>query len=241
MNNLPKLVESFCAGHLFKGLPRSSLIDIIFSGQLLRFKAESIIFGEGDPAAGLFVLLEGRVRLMKTGLQGIESIIYIINSVVMFNEITVVDGKPNAVTAIADQDCTVWQLSPERFQILIHRYPEIGLGLLCILAERNRVLLTRYEDLLSRSVLARTAKLLYTLIQGENAPINRYEYPNNRIAAMVSTVPEAVSRSLSILKKEGIIESSRGQIRILSEEKLSHFAQTEPIIMDCPKHQEVMI
>src|SRR5574340_496637 len=241
MHSLQQIVENFCAGPLFKGLPRSSLIDIIYSGQMLHNQAGSVIFEEAEPAAGLFVLLEGQVRLMKTGLQGIESIIYLLSPVVMFNETTVVDGKPNPVTAIADQDSTVWQVSPGGFQLLIRRYPEIGLGLLCILAERNRVLLTRYEDLLSRSVLARTAKLLYHLNQDENAPINRHEYPNNRIAAMVSSVPEAVSRSLSILRKAGIIESSRGQIRILSKEKLSHFAQTEPIFMECSKHQEVMV
>ncbi len=123
----------------------------------------------------------------------------------------------------------------------IQRYPEIGLGLLCILAERNRVLLTRYEDLISRSVLARTAKLLYCLNKDDDAPINRYEHPNNRIAAMASTVPEAVSRSLKILKKEGIIECSRAQIRILSREKLSWYAQIEPIILEIPQRQDVFV
>jgi len=106
MPDYQRLVETFCTGPLFKGLPKSSLTNIIQTGQLHFIHSGSVIFGEGDPAEGLFVLLEGQVRLMKTGLQGIETIIYIINPVVMFNETTVVDGKPNPVTAIADKDCT---------------------------------------------------------------------------------------------------------------------------------------
>lgn len=241
MSDYHIFVETLCKGPLFKGMPRSSIIDIIYAGQVQNISIDVPLFREGDSAAGLFVLLEGQVRLMKTGLQGIESIIYILKPVVMFNETTVVDGKPNPVTAIADEDCKVWQITPNRFQMLLRRYPEIGLGLLCILAERNRVLLTRYEDLMSRSVLARTAKLLYTLNQGEDTPINRYEHPNNRIAAMAATVPEAVSRSLKILKKEGIIECSRAQIRIISREKLSCYAQIEPIFLEYSKRQEVLV
>lgn len=240
MFDLQNIVLQFCSESHFKGMPKSALSEIVYSGQLLNFPANTVLFREGDPAAGMYVLLSGQVRLMKTGLQGIDSIIYILKSMIMFNETTVIDGKPNPVTAIADQNCTTWQISPDRYQILMRRYPEIGFGLLCVLAERNRALLARCDDLMSRPVLARTAKLLLMLDQGGDHLINRYDHPNQRIAAMASTVPEAVSRSLKTLKQEGIIECSRAQIKILSQEKLSRYALIEPMIFMCPNRQEVL-
>lgn len=235
------LVKQLCSDSHFKGISKASFTEVIKSGQMLEFAPDEVIFREGESGAGLFVLLNGQVRLMKTGLQGIESIIYILNPVVLFNETTAIDGKSNPVTAIADQESTVWQISPGRFQVLMRRYPDIGFGLLCILTERNRILLARYEDLLSRSVLARTAKLLISLDQDGGRSINRYEHPNQRIAALAATVPEAVSRSLNTLKREGIIECTRAQIKILSREKLSRYAQIEPIILEYPRRQQLFV
>ena len=232
MFDLPSLVVQLGTVSFFKGMPESSLKDIVYAGQVRHYSANSVIFREGEPAAGMHVLLKGQVRLLKTGLQGIESIVYLIKSVVMFNETTVIDGKPNPVTATADQDCITWQISPERYQMLMRHYPMLGLGLLRILAERNRQLLARYEDLMSRPVLARTAKLLLTLSQGGNQPINRFENPNHKIAAMAATVPEAISRSLKILKVDGIIECTRVEIKILSTEGLSRYALVEPIVLE---------
>ena len=39
-------------------------------GQIKRFPAGSTIFMEGEPCAGMFVLLSGRVHLCKVGPQG---------------------------------------------------------------------------------------------------------------------------------------------------------------------------
>lgn len=232
MFDLQSLVLRLGTVSYFKGMPESALKDIVYAGQVRHYPANSVIFREGEPAAGMHVLLKGKVRLSKVGLQGIESIVYLLKSVVMFNETTVIDGKPNPVTATADEDCITWQISCERYQMLMRHYPELGLGLLRILAERNRVLLARYEDLMSRPVLARTAKLLLSLSEYGQHPVNRYEHPNQRLAAMAATVPEAISRSIKILKENGVIECTRGQIRILSIEELSEFALVEPIILE---------
>lgn len=232
MLDLQSLVIQLGTVSYFKGMPESALRDIVYAGQVLRYPANSVIFREGEPAAGMHVLLRGKVRLSKVGLQGIESIVYLLKSVVMFNETTVIDGKPNPVTATADEDCITWRVSYERYQTLMRHYPELGIGLLRILAERNRVLLARYEDLMSRPVLARTAKILLTLSQDGKQPINRYEHPNQRIAAMAASVPEAISRSIKTLKENGVIECTRAQIKIISTEELTRFAMVEPIILE---------
>ena len=230
--DLPSLVARLGTVPFFKGMPLAALKDIVFAGQLRHYPANSAIFREGDEAAGMHVLFRGQVNLCKVGLQGIEYIVHIIKPVIMFNETTVIDGLPNPVTAIACVDTTTWQVSAEDYQRLMKRYPEVGLGLLRILAKRNRALLARYEDLMSRPVLARTAKLLYSLSQCGQQPVNRYDHSNQKIAAIAGTVPEAISRSIKTLKENGVIECTRAQITILSIEALTSFALVDSSFLE---------
>jgi len=216
----------------FKHMPEQALLDIVTAGQVRYFPADAILFREAEPAAGMFVISKGQVNLCKVGLQGIEYIVHILKPVTMFNEVTVIDNQPNPATAVAVVETRTWQLTPERYQQLVSRYPEVGLGLLNVLAQRNRQLLTHYEDLMSRPVLARTAKLLHALSKGGQLAINRHDHPNHRIAAMAATVPEAISRSIKILKENEVIECNRAQIRILSVDALTRYDLVEPTILE---------
>lgn len=230
--DLQSLVARLGNVPFFKSMPLAALRDIVYAGHVRHYASDSALFREGEEAAGMHVLFRGQVNLCKVGLQGIEYIVHIIKPVIMFNEVTVIDGQPNPVTAVACGDTTTWQVSTEDYQILMQRYPEVGLGLLRIMAARNRVLLARYEDLISRPVLARTAKLLYSLSQAGRQPINRSDHPNQRIAAMAGTVPEAVSRSIKVLKENGVIECTRKLIMIQAIEQLMCFAQLDSSVLE---------
>ncbi len=178
----------------------------------------------------MFVLFSGKVHLCKLSHSGQIQIISIIEPVIMFNEVTVIDGGPNPFTAIAAKDCLTWNITHEAFEDLVRRYPdpEIGLGMLRVLAARTRMLITRCEDLSFRPVLARTAKLLMEISNNGNSVINRREYPIKDMAASIATVPEAISRSLTTLKDEEIIECTRSKITILDVSGLAKLALITP-------------
>lgn len=216
----------------FKGLTDTALKDIVYAGQILRYKARDFIFSEGEPSAGIYVLFKGQVQLCKLSLHGQETIIALIKPVIMFNEVPAIDGEPNPVSAVAIQDCTTWHVPFDRYQLLLERYPQVGTGLLRVLAARNRLLLSHYENLLSRPVLARAAKMLFDLSNRGQKSINRYQHSNQTMAGLAATVPEAISRSLKTLKELRVIESTRAEIIVHSAEKLANLAQIEPIILE---------
>ena len=118
------------------------------------------------------------------------------------------DGGANLTTAVAAQDCTVWQIGCDRFQALLARYPMIGLGLLRVLARRNRFLVSQVEDLSFRTVQARAAKLLLDLSDCGAQPIDRRKHPNHELAARIATVPEAFS-ALNAFKRNGCLTCTR--------------------------------
>jgi len=227
--NLKNLLERLGTVPHFKGLPESALKDIVYAGQVLTYSEGSVIFSEGEPSSGLYVLHRGQVHLCKCGLHGQETIIARIKPVIMFNEVPTIDGGPNPVTARAVQDCTIWHVSSGRYQMLMKRYQELGTGLLRVLAARNRLLFARYEDLLSLPVLARVAKMMLDLSSmGEN-PISRSQYTNQKMAALAATVPEAISRSIRTLREMELLDSTRTKITILSQARLADIAQVGPM------------
>ena len=114
----------------------------------------------------------------------------------------------NIATAIAAQESLAWQISCENFQALLARFPQIGLGLLRVLARRNRMLMSQYEDLSFRSVQARVAKLLVDLSDRGQQPIDRHRYSNSELAALIATVPEPFSRALNSFRRHGCITTT---------------------------------
>jgi CRP/FNR family transcriptional regulator len=226
--NLPNILKR--VWH-FRHLSTSDLRTIVSAGRLQRFKTDTFIFQAGEPSAGMFVLLSGKVYLSKLGPTAQEQIIATIVPVIMFNELTVMDCGPNPYTAVAARNCITWNIECQAFQNLVRTYPdpEIGLGLLKILASRTRLLINRCDDLASLPVMARTAKLLLELSSSGKHPIRRQEYPIRDLAAHIASVPEVISRSLKQLKEEGCIDYDRQEITVLDVDHLMELAQIETL------------
>ncbi len=224
-SNAADLVPQLRRVEYFRHLSESDLRAIITTGRVRDFAAGEAIIVEGQPCAGMAVLLSGRVHLRKLGPQGQESILTVIEPVIMFNEVAVLDGGPNLTTAVAVENCVVWQVGCDSFQELLARYPMIGLGLLRVLARRNRFLVGQYEDLSFRTVQARTAKLLLDLSENGQRPIDRRQYPNHELAARIATVPEAFSRALKYLKHNGCITCTRTVIAVCCISDLAVLAE----------------
>jgi CRP-like cAMP-binding protein len=104
---------------------------------------------------------------------------------------------------------------------------QVALGLLDIMASRYRQLLDSYADLSFLTVPIRVAKLIYELSEKGQVPINRSDTSINEMAAHIATVPEAISRSLNLLRCQGIIHTTRTKITVLKPDELARLAQVE--------------
>ena len=105
MFEIPEQVKRLAKVTHFGALPLSVVHEIVSSGSVRTCPAGSIIYREGWECAGLSVNLKGRVHLYKTCYQGQESILSVIEPLIMFDEVAVLDATSNPVTAIAFQRC----------------------------------------------------------------------------------------------------------------------------------------
>lgn len=228
MNGQDELATRLGQVRHFRGLPKTDLGAIVSAGKVVQAPSDQFVLREGDPCAGLFVLLKGRVHLCKLGPQGQETILAVVRPVIMFNEVAALDGGSNPVTAIVIDDSLLWRIGHEDFKALLMRYPQISQGLASVLATRNRFLVEQIEDLSFRTVLARTAKLLLEISDYGSKEIDRVRHPNVDLAARIATVPEAFSRSLHVFKKNGCIEADRATLIIQNPDLLARMADVSP-------------
>ena len=218
----------------FENLRAEDIRAIIDAGNIRYFPSDETLFLEGDACTGLYVLLSGQVHLYKTGPKGQETLMAVVDPVIMFNEVAVLDQGENPVTAVTYQKSEIWKISCDSFQRLLQKYPQIALGLLPVLAARNRILIEQYEDLSFLSVQARTAKLLLTLSEFGRVGINRSENTIAQMAAKISTSPEPLSRSISHFRDSGLITSSRTKILVDKPKALAQRAHLNPNIFRTP-------
>lgn len=211
-----------------KGVPPSVLEAISAAGRIRHFPSGSIVFHEGEPCAGVFVLLAGEIRMYKGTSREREQTMAVVNPVVMLNAVAAAEEAPNPMSAVAVQDCVLWHMSCESFHKLKRNYPQGGLMLLPGLAACTRLLISQHEEMSSRPVLSRTAKLLLELSGHGQWTIDRRKHSSYEMSAWVGAVPETLSRSLGILKKRGLIGTTRKAITVSQPKALAELAQAKP-------------
>lgn len=226
--NLSELAGRLGRVEHFRGMQPAEVEAVIRAGQIRRAARGETLFLENEPCAGLYVLLAGQVQVCKLSRDGQIAIIAVFDPVIMFNEVAALDGGHNPATAIALADSLLWRMDADPLEEMILRYPRVGLGLLRVLAGRNRHLVEQFEDLSFRSVLARTAKLLLELSDNGARSIDRRKHPNGQLAARIATGPEAFSRSLKVFKGGGDILATANALRIIRPERLAEVAQVGP-------------
>jgi len=227
MNSAALITRMSKVAH-FKKMTPANLLELIQAGRLKIVREGTTLFRENDACPGVYVLIKGKVHLAKMGPDGRETIMHVLSPVTMFNEVPVLDGGPNAATAVTAQESIIWHCPSLRFQELLQKYPQLALGMLPLLATRNRFLVSQYEDMSFRSVQARTAKLLLDLSENGQVSISRRDHSIQQLAAQIATVPEAFSRALSYLKSEGIVDCNRSTITVNDLDELFQYAQIEP-------------
>jgi CRP/FNR family transcriptional regulator len=187
------------------------------------FAANEMIFLEGSPSAGLWIVENGRVKAYKLSPDGQEFILHFLGPGDTFNDIAALDGAPNPVSATAVTDVSAWVISSAVFSQALQADHEMALAVIEGLTDRIRVVAGRMEDLALHSVTARLAHFL--LDQIEDTTLKHPSITRALIANHLATTPESISRSLRVLENAGAIRFDRHRIIITQPDILRQQAQ----------------
>jgi CRP/FNR family transcriptional regulator len=89
-----------------------------------------MIFLEGSPSAGLWIVENGRVKAYKLSPDGQEFILHFLGPGDTFNDIAALDGAPNPVSATAVTDVSAWVISSAVFSQALQADHEMALAVI---------------------------------------------------------------------------------------------------------------
>jgi CRP-like cAMP-binding protein len=197
--------------------------------QLRHIDGNSMLFFEGDPANGFFVLLSGRVRIYKAASDGKEFTLHQIAPGQVFAEAAIFRGNTYPANCMAMEDSDVAFIPKDQFIRLITKYPNISLKIIGSLSRWLREFAAKLEDLSLKEVPARLAT--YLLRHQQRTKLNSFELDitKGELASELATISETLSRSLKKLKDLEIIAVDGKRITILDSERLESTAAGEKI------------
>jgi len=180
-------------------------------------RAETVAL-EGEPAANLYFVASGVVKVFKTSAEGKEQILSIVRPGESFNDVPIFDGGPNPVSARTMGPVLLYGMKKNDMGAILRNHPQVASNVIKVLAKRVRDLVSLVEDLSFRHVISRVAKILFDHIGDEMGHGPRLT--QQQMAAMAGTAREVVGRSLKALEEQGAIKLDRHRIIITDKEAL---------------------
>lgn len=207
----------------FEGIAKDELTYITERTALRTFSGGEMIFLEGEPAEGLWIVEKGNVKIFKLNQMGEEHILHLRGPSKTFNDIGALDGGRNPANAAAlSSEVLVWLVPSEAIKYVLTQNPQVALNVIRLLAGRVRSLVGQIEDLALYSVIVRLARFL--LKQAEDPSLSGTGITRTAIAAHINTTPQTISNVLRSLEEAGAIQFDRHRIVIVNEPVLRSIA-----------------
>ena len=189
-----------------------------------KYDTGNYIFLEESDGEQCFFVVKGSVKITRLSKEGREVILAMLNQGDFFGEMSLIDGESRSANVIALEKTEVLTLNRKDFLIVLHDYPKIAIQLLKELASRLR---KSDRHIASLSLSDAEKRIALSIIrfaddQGtiRNGKVSIAKIPIQQdIANMAGTSRETVSRALSVLEKENLIERHGRELIILDYKK----------------------
>ncbi len=209
---------------MFAGVTEPDLEALLQVCRSRDYEKGELLFSDGDPAAGFYVLASGKVKIYKLSPEGKERILHIVHPVATFAEAAIFgDGRYPAYAEPLETSRLVF--FPKReFLDLLQRQGRIAINMIGGLSRFLRQFATQVEELTFKDVPARLAR--YVLDLAGDARQVVLPISKSQLASNLGTVSETLSRTLRKLSDDDLIAVEGRTIRILDADRLAELSET---------------
>jgi CRP/FNR family transcriptional regulator len=206
----------------FDDLPEDLLKEISEHMHLREYQRGDVLFWEGDPCDGLYIMEQGGAKIFRLSPQGRQYIVRILQEKATFNEVPAFDGAPNPVNVEALETCRAWVIESGTLRKLVRTHPQFAEKVLVNFGQMLRGMVRMVSEMAFYQVTHRLARLIEDdLPQEKNTP----QWTQEQLAARLGTVREVVARSLKELERSGAIKIEDRRIQIADKEIFRQWAQ----------------
>ncbi|MGP8242938.1 MAG: Crp/Fnr family transcriptional regulator [Bryobacteraceae bacterium] len=213
---------------LFAALSESEIQGLAERAVEKRFGANEILFWEGDACDGIFLIVQGSVKIFRTSPAGREVMLAIETAPATVAELPLFDGGPYPASVQAVEPVVSLFIDKNDFQQVCRQYPDVALKVLAVVGGRLRHLVGLVEAVTFGSVTQRLARLLLDTSQGAGAENFELPLTHQELASRLGTVREVVSRNLARFRAQGLIRIQDRQVRIVNRVGLEQEAESQP-------------
>jgi CRP/FNR family transcriptional regulator len=217
---------------LFAGLGEAALREIAARTIVKEYPKNTLLFRSGQQCVGLYIILEGSVKVFHGSPDGREQVLYVETPVHTLAELPLFDGAPYPASAATMEDSILMYLSRDSFQWLYRNDPEVADAIIRNLGRRLRRVVRLVSTLTLKDVPSRVATALLDHAEDAGADHSGGEFTlpitQNAMATAIATTRESVTRALRALRKDGIIDYEGARFRIVDVDKLRAAADAHP-------------
>lgn len=210
---------------LFSGLEPQELDRFAELTREKLYPRGSVILFEADPGDSLFVVRQGRVKVVLIGEDGREVILGVLGVGAHFGELSLIDDRPRSAHVIAMEDSDLLVLRREDFRARVESSPKVAWSLLTELSRRLRQADDKIGGLVLLDVPARIARLLLDLADESGGPRIEKTLTHQTIAQMIGASRETVSRAMKDFQDAGLITVEQRRISLADRSALERRAQ----------------
>jgi len=210
---------------LFASLSDDELATIAPLFRELQVDRHEFVFFEGDPPRWVYIVIEGRIKLLKYSEEGKTVILHLLHPGEMFGGVAAFGRRPYPFSAQALILSRVLRIAGPDFHAIMTRHPDVSDQVIRELAARLIEAHETMKNLAVERVEQRIAHLLLKLTRHDaergaepltiGIPLTRQD-----IAEMVGTTVETTIRVFSKWRKAGIVGSRDGKVVILDPVRL---------------------
>lgn len=211
MSEPSSVASSLASVALFSGLSPEEVRLLALRFVRRHFSAGELLFSEGDPCRGLYIIDSGRLRIFKSSVSGREQVLAVEGPGSSVAELPVFDGGPYPASVSAVDDAQILFISRQDLRAFCLEHPEVALKMLAVVGARLRRLVGIIEELSFTTVRQRLVAALVRLAQTSGKRTGHgveFELPGSHqeMAHQLGTVRELVSRNLMRLQAEGLLQ-----------------------------------
>jgi CRP-like cAMP-binding protein len=212
---------------LFAALSEAELQGLAQRAIEKRFAAGEMLFWEGEPCLGIFLIVEGKVKIFRMSPAGREVMLSIEAAPATVAELPLFDGGPYPASVRVVEPVVALFINKNDFQQFCRQNPDVALKVLAVVGRRLRHLVGLVEAMTFGSVSQRLARMLLDAATASGSETFDLPATHQELASRLGTVREVISRNLSRFRAQGLIAVQDRHVQIVNREGLQQEAEAQ--------------
>lgn len=217
------------AGEFFNKLSLEALKDLSAMAIPSNYPTGKIVFAEKDATAGIYIVLDGEVKLSMNSSEGRRLILRIARKGEILGLVSSLSGKPSEITAETLYPAKIAPVSRRDFTNFLMRHPEVYQTVTEELSREYNLACEQLRTVgLSNSAPEKLARLLLEWSQyGKTTEAGthfRFPLTHGEIGEFIGASRETVTRTLSVFKSRHLVAFHGSTLTIPSRTALENYA-----------------